>query len=135
MIGGGTGYGSAASDRIGAEQTNNPGELDNRMSISVGSFPVIEQWEDGKLYRLDVLVRQVSPGEFEVVKMPKAVEAEPGDENVEDDKGAAGDETEGQPNSGTPSAAANMDQSANTSSNPAVNRRIAAMGQGSGGSY
>ena len=41
---------------------------DNRMDLSVASFPDIEEWEDGKTYTFsEVVVRQQSPGKFMIV--------------------------------------------------------------------
>lgn len=49
-----------------------PGAVDNRLSISPAEFPVIQKWRDGDTYDLaelgtDVRLRQISPGEFEVI--------------------------------------------------------------------
>lgn len=49
-----------------------PGAVDNRLSLVPSDFPVIEDWEDGETYDLselgdDVTLRQISPGEFEII--------------------------------------------------------------------
>lgn|SRR3990167_4052897 len=49
-----------------------PGATDNRLSLVPSDFPVIEDWEDGEEYDLselgdDVTLRQITPGEFEVL--------------------------------------------------------------------
>lgn len=48
------------------------GAVDNRLSLVPSDFPVIEDWQDGEEYDLsdlgsDTKLRQISPGEFEVV--------------------------------------------------------------------
>lgn len=58
-----------------------PGETDNRLSLIPSDFPAIEGWEDGEEYSLTDLpkgtkLRQISPGEFEVIPpMPAAEDA------------------------------------------------------------
>lgn len=49
-----------------------PGAVDNRLSLVPSDFPVIEDWADGEEYDLsdlgsDTKLRQISPGEFEVI--------------------------------------------------------------------
>jgi len=58
-----------------ADLTEDPGEVDNRLSLNPEDFPVTEDWEDGESYPLTALgkgvtLRQISPGEFEVVPLP-----------------------------------------------------------------
>ena len=43
------------------------GASDNRLSLSVGDFPFINNWEDGKEYDIKLTVAQQSNGEFTVV--------------------------------------------------------------------
>lgn len=52
-----------------------PGELDNRLSLTPSQFPAVKGWKDGETYELSdlgegVKLRQISPGEFEVVPPP-----------------------------------------------------------------
>lgn len=60
---------------------NEPGEVDNRMSVSTSDERWAEQinnWEDGEEYEATVRLRQISPGEFEVVEFTsEEVEEEP----------------------------------------------------------
>lgn len=56
----------------GAVEPEEPGAVDNRMSLVPSDFPAIEEWEDGEEYELSELgegvkLRQISPGEFEVI--------------------------------------------------------------------
>lgn len=48
-----------------------PGASDNLLSLNLKDFPMIKDWEDGETYELSDLegaqLRQISPGEFEVV--------------------------------------------------------------------
>lgn len=49
-----------------------PGAVDNRLSITPADFSVIAGWKDGNLYSISelgdgVMLRQISPGEFEVI--------------------------------------------------------------------
>ncbi len=53
-----------------------PGSVDNRLSLSPGEFPQIKQWQDGSQYKLTLTVVQQSPGEFNVVSIDTAGEAE-----------------------------------------------------------
>ena len=106
----GTGYASPAG-RAGYPMTDQAGELDNRLSLSVGDFPVIEDWEDGKSYIVTMEIKQVSPGEFEPVTMISSKAKSDEEEAPSAEKGAK--EADG----------ANVP----TSSNPAVQRQISAM--------
>lgn len=50
--------------------TPDPGAVDNRLSLDPGDprwAKQIKDWEDGTDYTLKVKLRQISPGEFEVV--------------------------------------------------------------------
>lgn len=52
-----------------------PGELDNRLSVIPDQFPAVKGWKDGETYELSELgegvkLRQISPGEFEVMAPP-----------------------------------------------------------------
>jgi hypothetical protein len=57
-----------------------PGASDNLLSLNIKDFPVIKDWEDGETYELSDLegaqLRQISPGEFEVVPGPSEMEEE-----------------------------------------------------------
>lgn len=73
-----------------------PGAVDNRLSISPAEFPVIQKWRDGVLYDLadlgeGVKLRQISPGEFEVVP-GTMVAAEVEDEDADEEANPAMDE-------------------------------------------
>jgi hypothetical protein len=61
---------------------NEPGAIDNRLSLSESDFPMIEEWQDNQTYSLselgDAKLRQISPGEFEV--MPGSPPTEAGEE-------------------------------------------------------
>ncbi len=52
------------------------GSTDNRLSLSPGEFPQIKDWEDGSKYTVTLTVVQQSPGEFDVVSVDTAGEAE-----------------------------------------------------------
>jgi hypothetical protein len=64
----------------GVAEAPEAGVSDNRLSLSVADFPVIEDWEDGQRYKLsdlgDVEIEQVSPGEFTVIAQPVEAEVE-----------------------------------------------------------
>lgn len=58
---------------------DDPGAIDNRLSLNPDDFPVIQDWVDGETYTLselgsEVEIRQISPGEFEVVVPVKTAE-------------------------------------------------------------
>lgn len=49
-----------------------PGAVDNRLSLVPSQFPMTEDWIDGETYDLselgsDTQIRQISPGEFELI--------------------------------------------------------------------
>lgn len=57
------------------------GEIENRMSVNPNEFPDVSAWEDGMEYEVTAKVRQVSPGEFEIVELSgKATEQEEAEE-------------------------------------------------------
>lgn len=66
-----------------------PGEVDNRLSLVPSDFPAIADWQDGEEYDLDELgegvkLRQISPGEFEVMPgTAPAAEAEQAEAGAE----------------------------------------------------
>jgi hypothetical protein len=65
----------------GIAEPEEPGAVDNRLSLIPSDFPVIEDWQDGEEYSLselgaDVKIRQISPGEFEVMPGAPAPEEE-----------------------------------------------------------
>lgn len=67
------------SDVVVADK-DEPGAVDNRLSLVPSDFPVTEDWEDGQEYDLselgdDVKLRQISPGEFEVIPGASARQA------------------------------------------------------------
>jgi hypothetical protein len=66
-----------------------PGTVENRLSVNVNDerwSSAVESWEDGQEYEATVKLRQIGPGEFEVLSMDTADEyeedgeIEPGDE-------------------------------------------------------
>ena len=64
---------------------DDPGETDNRLSLVPSQFPAIEEWEDGEEYDLSQLpkgtkLRQISPGEFEVIPPTTATSSGPEEE-------------------------------------------------------
>lgn len=67
-------YSGASSPTSSAPITGQAGELDNRLDLSVGEFPDIKDWEDGKRYRVTMDIEQVSPGKFEALRMLKGDE-------------------------------------------------------------
>lgn len=71
-----------------------PGAVDNRLSLSPAEFEVIQEWKDGETYSLsqlgrDVKLRQISPGEFEVI--PGIIESAVSDESDDDESNPAMD--------------------------------------------
>lgn len=67
-----------------------PGQVDNRLSLTVTDHPEIEKWTDGDTYVFDrVKVRQISAGEFEVLSSEGGRPAEP-----EEESPTAAEETE-----------------------------------------
>jgi hypothetical protein len=74
---------------------NEPGAVDNRLSLDPNNpswSDAIANWEDGKEYSVEVRLRQMSPGEFEVLEFTAdSGEEEPsGTESEELSKGATG---------------------------------------------
>jgi len=60
-----------------------PGAEDNRLSLDPNNpdwKEAIADWEDGQEYELSVKVRQISPGEFEVIEVTP--ESESSDEEA-----------------------------------------------------
>ncbi len=56
----------------GSVTPEEPGAVDNRLSITPSDFPAVADWEDGQSYDISELgegvqLRQISPGEFEVM--------------------------------------------------------------------
>lgn len=101
-----------------APTTGQAGELDNVLRISPGDHPEIKDWEDGKNYRItDALIRQISPGEFELVGRITVTEAGDGAqaqqeaETPPEDAGETGEEAPPEPPA--------------ISTNPAINKLIA----------
>lgn len=74
------------SDAMGDSQE--PGAVDNRLTLNPSDFPQISKWKDGQTYSLDdlgdVTLTQISPGEFEVFATFE--EEEPESEDVETPK-------------------------------------------------
>lgn len=64
-----------------------PGAVDNRISLTPADFPAVAKWRDGETYNLSELgaakIRQISPGEYELIP-PSAS----GDEVAEVDEDA-----------------------------------------------
>jgi hypothetical protein len=69
-------------------QVTEAGEVDNRLSLDPNDdrWPAVAEWEDSKEYTLTVKVRQLSPGEFEVL------EAEPSEAETPEPEEAAAEE-------------------------------------------
>lgn len=44
------------------------GATDNRLSLTPSQFPFTKDWKNGSTYKMTVEVRQISDGEFEVIK-------------------------------------------------------------------
>lgn len=89
------------------ENIDEPGAVDNRLTITPSDFPVTESWEDGGIYSLsqlgaDVKIRQISPGEFEV--LPGMAEPSEGAEEE------TGEEGEGEGEVENPAMSAMMDR-------------------------
>lgn len=59
-------------DPVNDTAYSEPGALDNRLSLDPNDprwGEKISEWENGQEYTIQIRVRQVSPGEFEVVGM------------------------------------------------------------------
>ncbi len=59
----------------GVVEPEEPGAVDNRLSLIPSDFPAIQKWEDGEEYDPSELgegvkLRQISAGEFEVIPGP-----------------------------------------------------------------
>lgn len=63
-----------------------PGAVDNRLSLIPNEFGV-DGWEDGKTYEISLKVRQISPGEFEVIERTDSEEEEPEEAQTEGNPG------------------------------------------------
>lgn len=79
-----------------ADAIDEPGEIENRLSINPSDekyADTVGQWEDGKVYVFkEVHARQVSSGEFEVLKaIPEESDEEPPDVEEEEAPAEAGD--------------------------------------------
>jgi hypothetical protein len=50
-------------------QSDEPGAYDNRLSLDPNDdrWPFVLDWEDGEEYTVTLRIRQISPGEFEVL--------------------------------------------------------------------
>lgn len=69
-----------------------PGAIENRLTVNPEDFPVIAEWVDGETYRLTelgkgVMIRQVSPGEFEIVPPAGAAAAAAAEEPLAGEEG------------------------------------------------
>lgn len=58
-----------------------PGEVENRLSLNPSQFPEIAEWGDGQEYDITIggtttKIRQMTPGEFEVVPPVETVPEE-----------------------------------------------------------
>ena len=65
----------------GATTPEEPGSVDNRLSLIPSDFPAIQKWEDGEEYDPSELgegvkLRQISEGEFEVIPGKPVMEDE-----------------------------------------------------------
>ncbi len=74
-----------------------PGAVDNRLSLIPKEFGV-EDWEDGKTYDISLKVRQISPGEFEVVERTDTEVEEPEESMTEGNPGDSEAMAEDYPN-------------------------------------
>jgi hypothetical protein len=84
------------------------GAVDNRLSLTPDQFPFTKDWKDGSTYSLSVQIRQISPGEFEVVKADEAGEPtapEPGNEEQPSGEQQTTTEPEGESPSDYPNPA------------------------------
>ena len=62
------GNNSSSGSGPGTMMGDEPGSTDNRLTLDPSAFGGFAQdWEDGQEYSMTVRVRQVSPGEFEVI--------------------------------------------------------------------
>jgi hypothetical protein len=68
------------------------GSVDNRLSLTPSQFPFTKDWTDGSTYTLTVQVRQISPGEFEVVKADS--QGAPGEEEPGNQEQPTGEQQE-----------------------------------------
>jgi len=70
---------------LDASSTKEVGANDNVLRLNPEDFPQVSEWEDGETYELSELegakLRQISPGEFEII--PPA----PGEEGEEEMEG------------------------------------------------
>lgn len=94
--------GESIGDRPGGGTAQEPGEVENRLSLNPNDpdfVDTIGDWEDGNEYTLsNVKVRQISPGEFEVLSMDSGTpsddaessEASPDAENPSEDQSEMG---------------------------------------------
>ena len=69
----------------GEGMTEDPGAIENRLTVNPEDFPNILDWQDGRTYKITELgakqIRQISPGEFEVIApMPEPEEPMPEEE-------------------------------------------------------
>jgi len=88
------------------ESTNSPytpgdegGAEDNRLSLNPNDpkwKDMVAAWEDGQEYDVSGRIRQISPGEYEVVTM-KAAEGAQADEETPAEDATAGEEAEPSP--------------------------------------
>lgn len=62
-----------------APMAEEPGSIENRLSLDPSAFPITQEWQDGEEYTLKVKLVQISPGEFEVL------EANASDDPVEEE--------------------------------------------------
>lgn len=93
--------GESIGDRPGGGTAQEPGEVENRLSLNPNDpdfVDTIGDWEDGNEYTLsNVKVRQISPGEFEVLSVDSGsassaedAEASPDAENAMEDQSEMG---------------------------------------------
>lgn len=76
-----------------------PGAYDNRLSLTPADFPVVAKWRDGETYELSELgaakIRQISPGEYEVIPATSAGENAAEVADADDESNPAMDEMMG----------------------------------------
>ena len=86
------GGGDDASAAGGGGAVQDPGTIDNRLSLDPSDDRwkgYVDEWEDGKSYTVTAKITQISPGEFEVVEIEDAKpadaaeEAKPGEDAAE----------------------------------------------------
>jgi hypothetical protein len=77
--------GGASSTDAGIE----PGTVDNRLSLDPSDerwSKAVDSWEDGEEYELTLSVKQISPGEYEVISATPAKGSDKAADDTEDEE-------------------------------------------------